>query len=468
MKNGTLKESLKIAPSSRSSSLRGGGKEKPHLLKKAVGVVALGVVLLLCAALLPAGATLPEKHEIISVEKAPGLAARLQTLGLDLLFEWEARIYILVSSQDIRQLNRDRIPYLLESSKFPDLNSRSVYLQGGINGDYHSYSELEADLQGLERTFPQLARLFTIGVSLENRNIYALKISDNVARDEEEAEVLFLGCHHAREWISVEVPYLLARFLLEHYQTDAGVRRAVDHGEIWIVPLVNPDGLEYSIRFYRYWRKNRRLNSDGSFGVDLNRNYGYNWGYDDRGSSPEPASEVYRGTEPFSEPETRAVRDFFIQRDFQALISYHSFSQVILYPWGFTAAPTDKDGLFESLASSMAKLIQAVNGRIYGFGRAGDSFYLTNGDTTDWAFGVAGIPAFTIELPPVDELGGGFFNAERDIDPIFKENLPAALALIDWSILNFSAAPGLPRETRTRIGQQRNKVPDLLRPGRDY
>jgi carboxypeptidase T len=251
MKNGTLKESLKIAPSSRSSSLRGGGKEKPHLLKKAVGVVALGVVLLLCAALLPAGATLPEKHEIISVEKAPGLAARLQTLGLDLLFEWEARIYILVSSQDIRQLNRDRIPYLLESSKFPDLNSRSVYLQGGINGDYHSYSELEADLQGLERTFPQLARLFTIGVSLENRNIYALKISDNVARDEEEAEVLFLGCHHAREWISVEVPYLLARFLLEHYQTDAGVRRAVDHGEIWIVPLVNPDGLEYSIRFYR-------------------------------------------------------------------------------------------------------------------------------------------------------------------------------------------------------------------------
>jgi carboxypeptidase T len=202
--------------------------------------------------------------------------------------------------------------------------------------------------------------------------------------------------------------------------------------------------------------------------VDLNRNYGYNWGYDDRGSSPEPASEVYRGTEPFSEPETRAVRDFFIQRDFQALISYHSFSQVILYPWGFTAAPTDKDGLFESLASSMAKLIQAVNGRIYGFGRAGDSFYLTNGDTTDWAFGVAGIPAFTIELTPVDELGGGFFNAERDIDPIFKENLPAALALIDWSILNFSAAPGLPRETRTRIGQQRNKVPDLLRPGRDY
>ncbi|MFZ2053805.1 MAG: M14 family metallopeptidase [Candidatus Aminicenantales bacterium] len=434
------------------------------LIKKAAAIVILAFF---CGILLAAGTTPPEKLDIISVAKAPGLAARLQTLGLDLLFEWEGRIYILVGPQDTRQLDRNRISYLLESHKFPSLNLRSLLLQGGINGDYHSYSELEADLRALEAAFPQLARLFTIGVSLENRNIYALKISDNVSLDEEEAEVLFLGCHHAREWISVEVPYFLAEFLLEQYGTDTRVRRAVDHSEIWIVPLVNPDGLEYSIRSYRYWRKNRRLNSDGSFGVDINRNYGYNWGYDDQGSSPEPASEIYRGAGPFSEPETQAVRDFFWQRHFQALISYHSYSQVILYPWGFIAAPTDKEALFESLASTMSALMQAVNGRVYGFGRAGDSFYLTNGDTTDWAFGVAGIPAFTIELPPVDQLEGGFFNAERDIDPIFRENLPAALFLIDWSILNFDAASNLPRETQTRVIKERNKVPALLRPGRD-
>ncbi len=416
---------------------------------------------------LPAGSASPEKHEIISVEKTPGLAAGLQTLGLDLLFEWEGRIYILAGPPDIRRLESSRIPYLLESPKFPALNPRSARIQGGINGEYHSYSELEADLRALESAFPQLARLSTIGLTLENRNIYALKISDNVSLDEEEAEVLFLGCHHAREWISVEVPFLLAGFLLEQYSTDARVRRAVDQSEIWIVPLVNPDGLEYSIRSYRYWCKNRRLNSDGSFGVDLNRNYGYNWGYDDRGSSPEPASEIYRGAGPFSEPETRAVRDFFWQRHFQALISYHSYSQVILYPWGFSAAPTDKDALFGSLAFLMSSLMQAVNGRVYGFGRAGDSFYLTNGDTTDWAFGVAGIPAFTIELPPVDQLEGGFFNAELDIGPIFRENLPAALSLIDWSILNFGATSVQPRETAKRVRLEKNKVPAGHRAERD-
>ncbi|MBN2408700.1 MAG: zinc carboxypeptidase, partial [Candidatus Aminicenantes bacterium] len=379
----------------------------------------------------------PERPEIVSVANAPGLAAALQTLGLDLLFEWEGRVFILAAAEDIRTLNKARIPYLSESHKFPALDPQPLHILGGINGDYHSAAELEADLQTLEHAFPQLARLSTIGISLENRNIYALKISDNVGQDEEEAEVLFLGCHHAREWISVEVPYLLARFLLENYASDPVVRRAVDLSEIWIVPLVNPDGLEYSIRFYRYWRKNRRLNPDGTYGVDLNRNYGYNWAYDDRGSSPEPASDVYRGEAPFSEPESRAVRDLFFQRDFQALVSYHSYSQVILYPWGFTTAPTDQDGLLESLAASMSDLMRAVNGRIYGFGRAGDSLYLTNGDTTDWAFGVAGISAFTIELPPVDQLGGGFFNAEADIGPIFRENVPAALALIDWSIGNF-------------------------------
>ncbi|MGB7296054.1 MAG: M14 family metallopeptidase [Candidatus Aminicenantales bacterium] len=444
------------------------------LMKKAVAVFTFGFILaLVWAFFLPAGAGPhpPAKLEIVSVEKAPGCAAALQTLGLDLLFEWEGRIFILAAAEDLRALNRAKIPYLLESYKFPALDPRSPQLQGGINGDYHSSAELEADLQALERAFPQLAQLFSIGLSLENRNIYALKISDNVSLDEEEAEVLFLGCHHAREWISVEVPYLLARFLLENYPSDPAVRRAVDHSEIWIVPLVNPDGLEYTIRFYRYWRKNRRLNGDGTYGVDLNRNYGYNWAYDDRGSSSEPASEIYRGTGPFSEPESRAVRDFFFQRDFQALISYHSFSQVILYPWGYTTAPTDQDALLKSLAALMSNLMRAVNGRIYGFGRAGDSLYLTNGDTTDWAFGIAGIPAFTIELPPVDQLGGGFFNAERDIDPIFRENLPAALALIDWSILDFGAAPDPPRETSCRALREKNKLPGLrlpvYLPGRD-
>jgi murein tripeptide amidase MpaA len=409
------------------------------------------VLVLACG---PVFSSLPEtarEKDIVSVARTPRIAARLQPLGLDLLFEWEGRVYVLAGPRDLHKLDLNHIPYLVESHRFPALTSRQAFLQGGINGDYHSYLELESGLQDLERSFPQLARLFTIGASLENRKIYALKVSDNVGQDESEPEVLFLGCHHAREWISVEVPFLLARYLLEQYATDERVRRLVDGSEVWIVPLVNPDGLEYSVRFYRYWRKNRRLNADGSFGVDLNRNYDYGWAYDDEGSSPIPASEVYRGASPFSEPETRAVRDLFGERQFRALITYHSFSQVILFPWGYTTDPTDQEPLHRSLAGQMSALMAAVNGRVYGFGAGAAQLYLTNGDTTDWAFGVAGIPAFTIELPPVDLLEGGFFNAEVDIDPIFEENLPAALFLIDWASGESAATRARVREPRLEL-----------------
>ena len=406
-------------------------------------------------------------REIVSIEKDVALEKTLHELGYDLLFEWEGRIYILVNDRDLLTLNRLRIPYLFETHRFPaQSSSPQVSAASGINGDYHSYGELEAELQSLEQAFPLLASLSVIGTSLEQRNIYALKISDNAAQEEDgEVEVLFLGCHHAREWISVEVPLLLARFLLENYGTDARVRRLVDESEIWIVPLVNPDGLEYSIHFYRYWRKNRRFNSPGSYGVDLNRNYGYQWGYNNIGSSPDPNSEVYRGTAPFSEPETQAVRDLFLGHDFQALVSYHSFSQIIIYPWGYIVAPTDKDALLEEIAADMSALMLPVNGRFYGYGRASDSLYTTNGDTTDWSYAASAIPSYTIELPPIDQLYGGFFNAETDIQGIFRENLPAALYLIERSIATFSTGdsgltPGA-RERERETGwpsPQRGKI----------
>jgi hypothetical protein len=405
----------------------------------------------------------PDRQEIVSVEITPRLSARLRPLNLDRLFEWEGRVFILVSPEDLQTLDRNGIPYILESSKFPALAGGLSLLLGGLNGDFHSYIELEADLQALEQAYPQIARLYAVGLSLENRKIYALKISDNAALDEAEAEVLFLGCHHAREWISVEVPFLLAKHLLENYASDPAVRRLVDRSEVWVVPLVNPDGLEYTTHFYRYWRKNRRLNADGSFGVDLNRNYDYAWGYDDEGSSPEPVSEVYRGQAPFSEPEAQAVRDLFAGRHFRALISYHSYAQVILYPWGYATAPTDQEPLHQSLAAQMSALMEAVNGRVYGFGPSAVSSYLTNGDTTDWAFGISGIPAFTIELPPVDQLGGGFFNAEKDITPIFGENLPAALFLIDWAISDFAASPLEPGRSAPGLRPEGARRPKTIR-----
>jgi murein tripeptide amidase MpaA len=382
-----------------------------------------------------------EIKPIVSVDQTPATIQKLAPLHLDLMFEWEGRIYIQAAPEDLRTLERLGVPYILESAKLAAQNPPYSSLQGGINGDYHSSQELEAELMALERSFPQLARVFTIGSSLEKRRILAVKISDNVGQDEDEPEVLFLGCHHAREWISVEVPFLLAKYLVDNYPVDPEVRNAVNRSEIWIVPLVNPDGLEYSIHYYRYWRKNRRLNADGTYGVDINRNYGYQWGYDNLGSSGVPASEVYRGPAPFSEPETQAIRDLFLQKNFQSVVSYHSYDQLILYPWGYARIPTGQDDLLASLASAMSTLMRSPNGRIYKYGPAAASLYTTNGDTTDWTFSFSGVPSFTIELPPLDQLQGGFFNAEQDILPIFRENLPAALYLINWAIQRSGSAP---------------------------
>jgi hypothetical protein len=221
------------------------------------------------------------------------------------------------------------------------------------------------------------------------------------------------------------------------------------------VPLLNPDGLEYSIHVYRYWRKNRRSNVDGSFGIDINRNYGHKWGFDEVGSSGTPASEVYRGTAPFSEPETDACRSLFLQHDFRALVSYHSYAQIILYPWGYIDAPTDQDTALAALARTMAELMQTVNGRLYDYDRAAAGLYTTNGDTTDWAFAVAGIPAFTIELPPMDILHGGFFNKETDILPIFRENLPALLFLARTAFAAGTSGTGSEQELRTAAPPRR-------------
>lgn len=374
--------------------------------------------------------------QIVSVVKNEENLRKLLEIKPDILMEKDGKIYIVADYEDLSNFQLKVLDFTVETQNFYPYSQQNASVEGGINGDFHSYPELERDLFALESSYPGLAQVSVLGTSLENRNIYALKISDNVASDEDEAEVLFIGCHHAREWISVEVPYLLGKYLLENYDTVSAVQNLVDRSEIWIIPLLNPDGLEYSIYFYRYWRKNRRDNGDGTFGVDLNRNYGYKWGLDNEGSSPNPNSEVYRGSEPFSEPETQAFRDFFARHQLQFLISYHSHSQIILYPWGYTYEPSDQDALLNELAKNMSLRMEAVNGRAYDYGRAAGSLYTTNGDTTDWSFGTYGIPSYTIELPPMSISEGQFFNSEADILPIFNENLEACLYMIDWAIQN--------------------------------
>jgi len=296
-------------------------------------------------------------------------------------------------------------------------------------GKYHTYAEITRELRDLEQTFPALAKVVELGESVEKRKIWAVKISDHVATEEEETEILFIGGHHAREWISIDVPFLLAKYLLENYQTSRQIREFVDNGEIWIVPMLNPDGHQYSVTSNRLWRKNRRNNGDGSFGVDLNRNYSFHWG--GPGSSGDTFSEIYRGTGPFSEPETQVIRDFAAQHEFVAMLSYHNFSQLVLYPWGHTnSAPPDK-ALLHQLAVAMADSIFDVHGKRYTPQQSAD-LYLASGDATDWLYGETSVPSYTIELRPRSSFPG-FQLPESEIQATFEENLPAALFLIQWA-----------------------------------
>ncbi len=179
------------------------------------------------------------------------------------------------------------------------------------DSNYHDYAELTAVVNQVVADHPTIARKISIGSSYEGRDLMAVKISDNVATDEAEPEILFNSQQHAREHLTVEMAIYLLNLFTDNYGSDSRVTNVVNSRELWIVPTVNPDGSEYDIATgsYRSWRKNRQPNSGSSnVGTDLNRNWGYNWGCCG-GSSGTTSSETYRGPSAFSAPETqRAAR----------------------------------------------------------------------------------------------------------------------------------------------------------------
>jgi hypothetical protein len=304
-------------------------------------------------------------------------------------------------------------------------------------GLYHTYDETEAALGALVATYPALADTIHIGKAYGPtfRNVTAIKISDNVGTDENEPEVLYMGDHHARELMSVEMPLMFAQYLLSHYGTDATVTNYVNTREIYIIPIVNPDGLAFVQANHTgssngWWRKNRRNNGNGTFGVDLNRNYSFQWGYDNIGSSPTTSSDVYRGPSAFSEPETQAIRSFCAGRHFTCFLSYHSYGELLLYPWGYFSGFTPDQKVYAALGAELA------TGTNYAVGNpALGTIYITNGDSDDWAYGEIAtknrIFGFTPEINTSAQ--GGFAPAETLIQPTFDLLLNMNLTLLKYA-----------------------------------
>jgi hypothetical protein len=244
--------------------------------------------------------------------------------------------------------------------------------------------------------------LHVLGRSHQGRDILALRLTQG-ARGlplGRRPAVLYQGTAHAREWIATEVTMRLLRWYVERRRAgDAEVAELLRGAELWFVPMINPDGYQYTFEVDRLWRKNLRDNDgDGVIttndGVDLNRNFPLNWNYDEEGSSSQFASATYRGPEPVSEPETRANIAVFDLADVRFAVSYHSFGELLLYPQGWQVqTPTADDPVYVALTGTDDD--PAVEG--YDPGPAAD-LYTTNGEFTDWAHGERGALAWTPEL----------------------------------------------------------------------
>ncbi len=328
---------------------------------------------------------------------------------------------VLLTKKQVDAVRALKIPV---TPLIPSTNEYEAHLRAeGYFDHFHSYTQIDSIMHAIADRYPSIAKVYDIGDSWEktaglaDRDIWAIKISDHVNKEEiREPEVLYMAMHHAREIITPEIMLYWMHYLTDNYGKDSTVTKIVNTRQIWIVPLVNPDGFEYVRNVDMWWRKNRRRNADGSYGVDLNRNYSFKWAYDDIGSSGRPSSNVYRGTAPFSEPETRAIRDLVEAHHFVISLSYHSYGRMFLYPWGYIAEDTPDNPIFKAIADS----VTARNGYDAGNVKSG-TIYLVNGECDDWMYGEQQSKFKVFGFTP--EVGTAFHPDTTEIMPQILRNL---------------------------------------------
>jgi len=392
-------------------------------------------------------------------------------LGLDIVWRDADTVYALAMDRHLLNMDSSGIDYYLTYLTYPDTLQSKNKSRLPIPDDqkYHSYNTADDEFRSLTDELgvfhsSPICDTMSIGETYFGRKLYAIKISDADEVDDEghpEKKILIIGGIHAREWIGVEVPFRLAEFLINGYQAepqDPVAKYIVENFEVWAVPMVNPDGHEYSRTNYRFWRKNLRDNGDYTWGVDINRNF--NVGRD--GTSPEPigrtsdwsGSDSYWGPYAQSEPETAAIVWLMIQKGFAAAIDFHSYSQLVMYPWGITENPPPNVCTFKELTAEMRRLIDDASdltGEKYTDQQIKD-LYTLSGSFSDWMYKHYNIPSIAIELRPayssigecqdecplldfgcLDRCELEFFDLPGDqITPTWQEIKPGLIYFFNW------------------------------------
>jgi hypothetical protein len=303
---------------------------------------------------------------------------------------------IIISAEELKLLESQQIQVQIVMTK---------NLMAAPDSEYKNPDEIESLLKQFHARFRDISRLEVIGQSLEGRNIWAIVISDDVTvKDQTEPVILFNSMHHAREMMTPEVGLDIIEQLLTNYGADESVTRWVNNNEIWIVPMFNVDGNNLAWTKNSMWRKNAR----GGYGVDLNRNYPKGWG-SCNGSSGSRTSDTYRGEAPASEPETKAMMNLIKKIRPVFDISYHSYSELVLYPFGCKGQKTQTEEVVAKIGQQMGQALK------YQPGTPWEILYSADGGDIDWMYDEYQVIPYVIEINSTREGFQPSYSKWRDV-----------------------------------------------------
>lgn len=387
----------------------------------------------------------PERYLINDFEAEEIKAIRKAGFSLDIQIE-DVQAYYANPNRD----GGDRSVGECEKYTYKDTHTPPSNFKLGTMGGAYKYDELWAELDKMQKLYPNLISNYEAIDTFkthENRPIRWLRISDNASKKENEPKVLYTALHHAREVLSLTQLVYYMWYLLENYDRKPEIKQLLDNTELYFVPMVNPDGYAFNEKNFPngggLWRKNRRINGGGTFGVDLNRNYGYEWAHNDDGSSPSPFSDTYRGPAAFSEPETQAIKWLCENNDFKLALNYHTFGNLLIYPWGYN------DFLADPKFREIGFLLSEENRYKTGTGIETVA-YNVNGDSDDWMWGAEQIYSFTPEVSTV-----GFWPNVNQFKPLsgvpLLMNIQVAQLAGNMAILKLTESPTFIAEKNGKI-----------------
>ncbi|MCK5261095.1 MAG: PKD domain-containing protein [Thermoplasmatales archaeon] len=319
----------------------------------------------------------------------PSELGKLIDQGLDIVDVKDSKVTAYISNIELEWLHEFGFKPKILFENLAEMNEKMFPPEFVLQ--FHSYSQMTDELQDIADTYPSIANLYVLGSSVQGRTIWGLKITDNPDIEENEPEVRICGCHHGNEFMSVELPLLLAWHLVDNYASDPNIEDLVDNREIWIIPMVNPDGREASTRY-------------NANGVDLNRDYGYMW--DGSGGSPSP----------FSQPETQVIREHALDNNFVLSLSFHCSGDIVNYIWNYKGQPVPDHDVVEPLSQQYG----SHNGY---WVVEGYDWYQTRGDTNDFSYGCRGDIDWTIEVQTSNIPGAWNLNRDAMVEIIDAANV---------------------------------------------